>query len=287
MQRGVQPLARGDRAELDADARPLDLALEDRGRAGVELPGQEPVEEFDDPDLRPAAADGPGDLEPEQSAAEDDGPPVLAKKADEDIGVVERPHDEDALLVGPDDGGPERPRARRQEEDVVGDGSALRRLDRPLGAADPGGGRAEAQGDSLLLRPAFGKGEDPLPGQPAGQILDQVRPGVIGMPLLSEDLDPDAGLELAKRLGRDGAGQAAADDDGVHVRTGDPRPGSAKLDEKVLADAALGADPGVGQVVEARAGREAVIRVARGRIVDIAARGALVFVHSARSFQFS
>ena len=111
----------GDRAETDGDARFLDLGLEDRGGRRIELTGQEAVEELDDEDFGAPAADGPGDLQAEQAPAEDGGPLVVTKMAEDGLRVVERPQDEDALLSASGDGSDGRPGACRQEEDVVGE----------------------------------------------------------------------------------------------------------------------------------------------------------------------
>jgi len=92
-------------AEPDRDTAPLELGLEDGRGVRIELSRQEAVEELDDVDLGLAAADGPGDLQPEQTAPEDGHPPVLSEMGQELVGVVERPQHEDALLVDAGDGG--------------------------------------------------------------------------------------------------------------------------------------------------------------------------------------
>ena len=48
-------------------------------------------------------------------------------------------------------------------------------------------------------------------------------------------------------------------------------------DERILADAADGTNPGVRDVFELRAGRDAAIRIADDRVIHVAAHGAQVF----------
>ena len=194
--------------------------LEKGGGLRIELAGQEPVEELDDVDLGLAAADGPGDLQAEQSAAEDGDAPVRAEMLDEVLRVGERPQHEDALPVRARDGRDGGPGARRQEQRVVAARGARGRLDRLVLGPDPHDLLAEVEDDPLLLGPAFGESEELLAGHAAGHELDQVGAGIVGARLFREDLDPDVLIELTQGLGGHGARQPAADDDHVHVREG-------------------------------------------------------------------
>ena len=195
-------------------------ALEEGGGLRIELAGQEPVEELDDIDLGLAAADGPGDLQAEQSPAEDGDAAVRAEMLDEVLRVGERPQHEDAFPVGADDGRNGRAGARREEQRIVAARGARGRLDRLVRGPDPHDLLAEVEDDPLLLGPAFGESEELLAGHAAGHELDQVGAGIVRALLFREDLDPDVLIELTEGLGGHGARQPAADDDHVHVREG-------------------------------------------------------------------
>ena len=58
---------------MDGDASCFDGALEHVGRAGVELPLHEAVHEMDDRNFDPRFRKAVGSLQPEQTAADDDG----------------------------------------------------------------------------------------------------------------------------------------------------------------------------------------------------------------------
>jgi len=139
--------------------------------------------------------------------------------------------------------------------------------------------------DLLPGIPIRGEGEDPLLGQASGEEIDEIRPGIIGIPLLGENLDVDARIQLPERLGGHCPGQAVADDEDSHFAP--PSPASGDFLEEVLAHSALGTDPGVGQVFKSRPGRIAVLRVPFFGIINVAARRAFPFSQGRYSFPIS
>ena len=140
-------------AEVNIDAERANAAGEQPGARAVELPWHEPWRKLDDVRLQPEVADGLGRLESEQTAAEHDGAlracGVLANRVEILDGAV----DEHTRLVDAGDGRHEGHGPRGENQHVVRDPLAARRLNGALLAVNAHGAFAEQQTNLALLVP--------------------------------------------------------------------------------------------------------------------------------------
>ena len=226
---------------------------------GDRADGEGGEEEFRDQNVGSAGMDGPGDLQPEEPASEDDDPRMRALVLEDAIGVVERPQHENAVPPPPERGEEGRGPVG-QQEGVEGDRGRPRRsppLPRPVNA---GHGRDKRDFDPVLSF-HFSGNANSLEGQAPGEVFDQVRPGIIRMSFRGEEVDLRPVVELPERLGGHGPGQAVPDDDDLSWKRARPAEGIpvTRFLEILLAHAALGTDPVLRQVFEGRSGRDPVV----------------------------
>ena len=217
-------------ARQQLQPQPLQIALQQRRRARVELPPQKPVSALEHGRAQPELVQRVGGLQPEQAAARHDRaarPVALGERAQAERVVGGAQH-ERPRRAEPRQLRHERARARREDQPVVRErlaGAELHVLAQPV---DRARARVEPRRDPVLLVPALRVQVQALH---RGAAVDQPRDAhavVEVVRLLGDDVDLRERVAPADVVGGGHAGDPVAEHDdaldrAVELERGDPR----------------------------------------------------------------